>query len=293
MSNNEQWSRELENLLSGYVNELLRNTLNPTPPVNPVQQPPIPPETSDPVERITNRRYYTLLTEMIHDYNANIRLYQENIRELIQCVHRAQPLQTSLGRNTQQYPVGQAGLDRPMTQTPITTTTLFSYILQPNATAESVGLTAPQIQSSTTNVPYSEDMNETRCPISLEDFEIGEPVCKIIACGHFFKRQPLMHWFSRNSHCPVCRGDVLRPQTPADNTPLLTQTTRRVFGPEPPPTVTPIPSVPSVPSVGVPLFTTNALLQNALMQLQSPVMDEVNAFLRNLGNTDASFNEVD
>ena len=271
MSNNEQWSRELENLLSGYVNELLRNTLNPAPPVNPVQQPPILVEQVNPVDSVATSRYYALL----HDYNANIRLYQENIRDLIQCVNREQ----LIGRNTS-IPSGQTG-----TNVPITTTTLFSYILQPlqpNATTESAGLTAEQIQSATTNVPYREDMNETRCPICLEDFEIGQPVCKIIACGHFFKRQPLLNWFSRNSHCPVCRGDVLHP--PVDSPPAGTQTGRRVFGPEPP-------STPSV--AGVPLFAPNRLLQNAFLNLQSPVMDEVNAFLRNLGNTDASFNEVD
>ena len=286
MSNNEQWSRELENLLSGYVNELLRNTLNPAPPISQTPQPAHQPvETVDPVGR-----YYTLL----HDYNANIRLYQENIRDLIQCLNR-EP--SSIGRNTS-IPSGPPGTNIPITQPPITTT-LFSYILQPlpsNTSAESVGLTSQQIQSATTNVPYREDMNETRCPICLEDFEIGEPVCKIIACGHFFKRQPLLNWFSRNSHCPVCRGDVL--QTPANNPsvstpPLLTrtnnpnQTTRRVFGPEPPPEQ----AVTETP--GVPLFTPNRLLQSALLNLQSPVMDEVHAFLRNLGNTDASFNEVD
>jgi hypothetical protein len=292
MSNNEQWSRELENLLSGYVNELLRNTLNPTPQVNPVQQPPILVEQVNPVDTIATSRYYALLD----DYNANIRLYQENMRDLIQCLNRQQPLQTLSGRNAS-IPSGQPGTNGPMAQSPITTTTLFSYILQPlpsNTSAESVGLTNEEIHRATTNVPYSEDMNETRCPICLEDFEIGQPVCKIIACGHFFKRQPLLNWFSRNSHCPVCRGDVLQTQTPADNTlagtqtpavnpPSGAQTTRRVFGPEPP--------APS--TAGVPLFAPNRLLQNAFLNLQSPVMDEVNAFLRNLGNTDASFNEVD
>ena len=293
MSNNEQWSRELENLLSGYVNELLRNTLNPVPPISQTPQPAHQPvETVDPVGR-----YYTLL----HDYNANIRLYQENIRDLIQCLNR-EP--SSIGRNTSIPP----GTNIPITQPPITTT-LFSYILQPlpsNATAESVGLTSQQIQSATTNIPYREDMNETRCPICLEDFEIGEPVCKIIACGHFFKRQSLLNWFSRNSHCPVCRGNVLHPQTPVDNRPVdaetpannpsvttpplftrTNQTTRRLFGAEPPSEQ----AMRETP--GVPLFTPNRLLQSALLNLQSPVMDEVNTFLRNLGNTDASFNEVD
>ena len=46
------------------------------------------------------------------------------------------------------------------------------------------------------------------CPITLEEFQEHEQVHKIKHCGHFFKTIPLQNWFSRNSHCPVCRYDI-------------------------------------------------------------------------------------
>jgi hypothetical protein len=63
--------------------------------------------------------------------------------------------------------------------------------------------------------------------ICLEDFQIGEEVCRIRVCGHVFKRPGLMYWFSRNNHCPVCRRDInvetsneenqIQPNNPVNN----------------------------------------------------------------------------
>jgi hypothetical protein len=51
---------------------------------------------------------------------------------------------------------------------------------------------------------------ETRCPISLEDFAIGDELCEIRNCRHVFKWTNLQSWFSRHSNCPVCRFDIRR-----------------------------------------------------------------------------------
>lgn len=265
MNNNENLNREIENLLTAYMNELLQPRATPPLPT------PAPAPTTVPDERITNRRYYTLLTDLIYDYNANMQLYQENMRDLIRAVSNGPPAQPP------QIPLA-------------TTTTLFSYFLQPlQPAATTPGLSVEQIEQHTSMVDYHAEMNEVRCPICLEDFENGEHVCKIVACGHFFKRPGLMRWFERNTHCPVCRCDVLNAAVPgaASNVPAAAsnvpaQSARRTFGPEPPPTT------------GVPLFTQNPFLQQAFSNLQAPLMNEVNTFFRNLGNnSDASFNEVD
>jgi len=72
-----------------------------------------------------------------------------------------------------------------------------------------------QILSSTERFLYRSrtpdtetNVTHTRCPITLEDFEEGEELCKIIHCGHTFKWISLQGWFSRNAHCPVCRYDI-------------------------------------------------------------------------------------
>jgi hypothetical protein len=46
------------------------------------------------------------------------------------------------------------------------------------------------------------------CPISLEPIQDGETVCCIKHCNHVFKQIELIKWFSRNSHCPVCRHNI-------------------------------------------------------------------------------------
>ena len=72
--------------------------------------------------------------------------------------------------------------------------------------------TIRQIMDNTERFILNQDnsmrMDDTRCPISLEDFQVGEELCEIKHCHHVFKWSSLQNWFSRNSHCPVCRHDI-------------------------------------------------------------------------------------
>jgi len=75
--------------------------------------------------------------------------------------------------------------------------------------------TVSQVIESTHLFTYSEQHieeggMETRCPISLEDFVIGDELCEIRNCRHVFKWTNLQSWFSRHSNCPVCRFDIRR-----------------------------------------------------------------------------------
>ena len=71
-------------------------------------------------------------------------------------------------------------------------------------------LTALQVDDATTMIQYDCDiMNQTQCPIALEDFVDGEQVCRISHCGHMFKRTNLLRWFDKNTCCPVCRHNLL------------------------------------------------------------------------------------
>ena len=69
-------------------------------------------------------------------------------------------------------------------------------------------LTQAQIDISTQIIEYDADMDEERCPISWEDFVVGEPICQIKECEHIFKSTSLLNWLRTNSHCPVCRYDL-------------------------------------------------------------------------------------
>ena len=71
------------------------------------------------------------------------------------------------------------------------------------------GLTQLQIEDKTEIILYDSSMNETRCPITFEDFNIGENICRIKHCGHFFKTQSIQNWLRNNFYCPICRHNLL------------------------------------------------------------------------------------
>lgn len=69
-----------------------------------------------------------------------------------------------------------------------------------------------QIMAAVDVFSYTEEHQlrglESRCPISLEDFALGDELCEIRNCRHIFKWTNLQSWFSRHSNCPVCRFDI-------------------------------------------------------------------------------------
>ena len=84
----------------------------------------------------------------------------------------------------------------------------------------SESLSRGQIQTATRNIHYTTDLSYNVCPISLEDFVENEEVCQIKQCGHIFKKNNIMRWFSASHvHCPVCRYDLRdyrEPQEPQE-----------------------------------------------------------------------------
>jgi hypothetical protein len=69
-------------------------------------------------------------------------------------------------------------------------------------------LTSQEIENATEMVTYGRHMNEMRCPISWEEFQVGERIIKIRHCGHIFKTSGLINWLRSNSQCPVCRYNL-------------------------------------------------------------------------------------
>lgn len=70
--------------------------------------------------------------------------------------------------------------------------------------------TEEQINNATEIITYTADadlMNHS-CPISLEDFVIGNNIRRIIHCGHCFAEEAFQSWFNINVRCPVCRYDI-------------------------------------------------------------------------------------
>ena len=88
--------------------------------------------------------------------------------------------------------------------------------------------TAEQITNSTEELVYSSDvlLSNTSCPITLEDFQDGDALQRILQCRHTFKRAAIQNWFQRNVRCPVCRCDIrdyLRPEPERPISPITTE----------------------------------------------------------------------
>jgi hypothetical protein len=243
---NQEWFRDIENTMSDYLNEYMNNNA---------------PSSSHRYytdsrtrEDVSEHRLYLLINEFQQDYYTNMRLYQENMRDVIQLLREFRATLPQNNRpnsfsfpdvNTAQQPSeAQPVAPQPTQQTterrrnfPVTTTS-FAYFIQP-LTAENNNqpqLTNAQIEHAVEQIIYDTSMSNAynentantdevvadRCPICLEDFQIGEQVLRIRVCGHVFKRPGLLRWFQRNDHCPVCRRNV-NENPPSTEEPSQTQ----------------------------------------------------------------------
>lgn len=73
------------------------------------------------------------------------------------------------------------------------------------------GLTDVELESGLMDASYNSLVHsniDTRCPIGLDDFEEGESIKQIVECGHIFKPDHLLTWFTRHTKCPLCRCDL-------------------------------------------------------------------------------------
>jgi len=108
------------------------------------------------------------------------------------------------------YPTRSRSMDvRTFTYPSTATSFLGRFVTDTNDTSSSLYPNIRQILSATEVYPYHpETMSDRTCPITLEEFEEGEELCRIRSCRHVFTWKYLQEWFSTNSHCPVCRYDI-------------------------------------------------------------------------------------
>lgn len=91
---------------------------------------------------------------------------------------------------------------------------LANLLLRMGQTQENVIVapTSQQIEDATEDILFNEEnydlINETRCPITLEDFQENQTLVRIRRCGHVFSQEPFRNWFRQSVRCPVCRHDI-------------------------------------------------------------------------------------
>lgn len=139
---------------------------------------------------------------LYQNYQENMRLYQNNVSMMVRHLQ-------SVGRHTNSGLVTRqrsSRLDNEMQNFPF-------YGIFPAGTGGSESYDIPTINHFTSATEYCiydrETMAGTRlCPITLDEFQDNEQICRIKHCRHIFKSSALQNWFSRNAHCPVCRYDI-------------------------------------------------------------------------------------
>ena len=171
------------------------------------------------------------------EYQENIRMYQQNVRSFLRVVDSMVSGNTTRRTSTPRF------LRRP-TSLPSFVTNLPERLFQ-NGSGMGAGMGAstgtgsgqnvlsfefqtrpflfssPEVPPIPTLEQYTQStevlvfnssnvsqLHSLTCPITLEDFQHGELLCRIKHCNHIFKEAALRNWFLQNSHCPVCRHDI-------------------------------------------------------------------------------------
>lgn len=150
----------------------------------------------------------------IHHYQENIRLYNENVLNFIQLLYLNETNYRNNQRTNHTSPNNRFNRNtRTFRDTGDYLSDIYIYTNNRNRNFFNdvvVQPTLEQISIATRIYRYNNENTaiNTRCPISLEDFQNGELVCEIKHCHHVFKREYIMDWFRRNVRCPVCRYDI-------------------------------------------------------------------------------------
>ena len=239
----------MDNAFQTLIAEALNNAgQNPLPSVERTTETNNQPVTNNtqPPFRYLNRSLDTIY-ELLHSYNHNMTMYNNNIHGIIQLLnhnhqsfgaqldiqHLGRPMTPMTPMTPIYTPSQPAPQTQPMTPAQTATNMIFSYLLQP-LTAEEENeprITVEQIESVTQSYDCSEEMisdSISHCPITLDAFVVGDRICEINGCNHKFKHAPLMTWFRRNAKCPVCRFN-LRTNSPSATSPVLPTPTTEDF----------------------------------------------------------------
>jgi len=174
---------------------------------------------SNPSMRYVNRQLDTIY-ELILRYNDNMIQYQRNMTQMVSLINmnnvtfRQRLHEIRNDRNTQYRNANTQQRNRFQNFQNYRNVPFYDWTFQTPflSTPQNRQLTQQEINSLTTTIIFNDEtrdeISETRCPISLDNFQNGDTLCRINGCNHIFKKENLLNWFRRNSKCPICRFDL-------------------------------------------------------------------------------------
>ena len=176
---------------------------------------------------MTDTELLLMLYDIMREYNNIVRIntdnmtrYHENINTFNQIMNRQHMNQQRQSRNQQYGYYRQNNNSIPnmrynwsrTTRNQLNTNIIDEAInrIFPRTFQDVVVSPSPeQINSATETYSYHiSGESNTQCPITLDEFQENENVCRIRHCGHTFRENALRNWFQQNVRCPVCRYDI-------------------------------------------------------------------------------------
>ena len=167
------------------------------------------------------------MRDIVVGYNTNINNYNQNISRYLSSINEyrndIRMMRTQLLNNSPEIspPNTPSTPIRPVRSQPRTTTrtseSLFSNIFRfPINTGTQqyddvvVTPTQREVENAVEVFDYSENIMQSnnRCPITMEEFTVGDRVSRIRHCEHMFHEDAINNWFRLNVRCPVCRYDI-------------------------------------------------------------------------------------
>jgi hypothetical protein len=179
-----------------------------------------------------------VLRDVIYDYNDNINYYNSNMRQIIhmlQDINNTPISTTTTNRNRRNINENRPYVNmndymnerhrneernlRGLFSNTIRNNLFEDVIVRPTDFQIENAIENFQYDPSgeylgISNYPVVSTINIVNCPITMDTITPGTIVSRIRHCDHQFSRDALIHWFSYNTRCPICRYDIR-------NTPIL------------------------------------------------------------------------
>lgn len=186
------------------------------------------------------------MRDVMIGYNTNINTYNQNItsflstindyRHDIRTIHThvlnesrnfprttppttpvrpTRPRNTNTRRNTPTEPQPTYGTTQSMTfSSPESLfSNIFTFPINTGARRYEDVIVSPtqqEIDNAVEVFVYNENIMQpnSRCPITMEEFTVGDRISRIRYCEHMFREDAINNWFRLNVRCPVCRYDI-------------------------------------------------------------------------------------
>lgn len=104
------------------------------------------------------------------------------------------------------------------------------YVQMPETTPTPRRITTGQLVDNLRTFVYRDDMAndlmDIVCPISQCDFREGDILCELNRCKHVFKQEEIFRWLNQHTNCPVCRTELVLPESERNPIPTLSSTDR-------------------------------------------------------------------